>query len=68
LLRHGTLKTIQRLSARHAYNRGRDDNADLRSKAEEIGAHGLPLRRRRCEHLSIHPLARRAWREGITKK
>jgi hypothetical protein len=25
LLRHGTLKTIQRLSRRHAYNRGRDD-------------------------------------------
>src|SRR3984957_8365250 len=39
------LKTLQKLSAWHAYNQGRDENADLRSKAREIAAPGLPLRR-----------------------
>ena len=69
LLRHGTLKTIQRLSARHAYNRGRDDQrrpADQRPR--EAGAPGSRSDAVRCEHLSIHPRARRIWREGVAKK
>jgi hypothetical protein len=43
-------------------------NADLTIKGQRNRDTGLPLRRRAGEHLSIHPRARRIWREGITKK
>ena len=64
-----TLKSLQKLSARHAYNRSRDDQRRSADQRPEKSRHrGFRFDAERCEHLSIHPRARRAWREGITKK
>jgi hypothetical protein len=44
-------------------------NRDLPIKGPEKSRHrGSRSDAERCEHLSIHPLAGRIWREGITKK
>jgi hypothetical protein len=44
-------------------------NPDPPIKGERNRGTGAPASdAERCEHLSIHPRARRIWREGITKK
>jgi hypothetical protein len=44
-------------------------NADLPIKGQEKSRHrGSRFDAERCERLSVHPRARRIWREGITKK
>ena len=43
-------------------------NADLTTKCQRNGGTGASAPTPQCEHLSIHPRARRIWREGITKK
>jgi hypothetical protein len=62
-------ETLQRLSARHAYKRDRDDQRRPADQRPEKSRHwGSRSDAERCEHLSIHPRAGRIWHEGITKK